>query len=199
MTKSKVTINDMIGPFPNFIDEMERCGERDYSILDNLCRIKNNATCLLKQPELLEGEKADPPTAARYVLADCRAALRGMKALEEYLRKACTGSCDTADIAAACEAAFHLGAIDQRMINRVVHDTDIRRGRKQKLSLAKGPATKKETARQEYKRINQAVAKAIEKRGRRKTPSLTAIRHRVADQLGVPYRKVIDAAKGGRK
>lgn len=202
MGKAKKTGRDILNmfpAFPSFVDEMERCGERDYSVLANIGRIKNNANHLLKQSELLKGKKAVLPPASRLVLEDCRAALRGIKTLEGFAEKVCTGVCDTADIAAVCEAAFHLGAIDQRMINRVVHDPDICRGQKQKLSLAKGPATKTKTAHQEYARINQAVADRIKKRGRRKQPSLTEIRRQVADQLGVKYSKVLDAQRGGRK
>lgn len=190
----KVTIAD-IAPFPNIMDEESRridAGWTVFSMLSAIERIKRNATALLADKDLLAGENADPPdVTATYVLKDCRAALARLHDL--------TVACDNEDIRAAAEAAFRLGAIEQRMVNRVIYDKHIRKGRQQIQALSQGPAKKKKAALAKYQRINDAVAERLKKRGRRKQPSLTEIRRQVADQLDVPYQCVLDAAKGGRK
>ena len=109
-----------------------------------------------------------------------------------------TKSCIQEALEWAIGLALAVGRLDERCYVRqfepkVVHSNQSRRGAK------KASATKTETAHNDYERINQAVAARIKKRGSRKQPSTTTIRHRIADELGFTYSKVMDAQRGGRK
>lgn len=188
--KSPIPWEKVIGPFPTPLDEIARHSVEFWDIRANLVRIEQNTHNLLTDAVLLEGEKNDSPSAI-YALKDARAALERLQDLATAWKNE--------DIPAATEAAFHLGAIDQRMTNRCLYDGHIRRGRGQMKALAKGPAKKKADAKREYDRINKAVDARLKKRGRHKQPTITEIRRQVADQLGITKQRVLDAAKGGRK
>ncbi len=195
--RTKPTIAD-VAPFPNLLDEVDRHDEQRMDIPDNLDRIKGYSIRLLNDPVFVNGEE-DGDALPHFVLMDCRTALRCIDVLEKCVEKASAGTCEPLDITDACEAAFYLGACDQRMMNRIIYDKHIRAGRRQVQSLSRGPRKKSQDAQREYAKINQAVADRIKKRGRRKQPSLTEIRRKVADEMGVSYQKVRDAQKGGRK
>ena len=175
------TIAD-IGDFPTPLDEITRHPEQYWDIRANLVRIEQNARRLIADSRIAD---------ASYILVD---AVRAFWMLEDLAT-----AWKNEDIPAATEAAFHLGAIDQRMTNRRLYDSHIRRGRGQMKALAKGPAKIKADAKREYDRINKAVDARLKKRGRHKQPTITEIRRQVADQLGITKQRVLDAAKGGRK
>lgn len=90
-------------------------------------------------------------------------------------------------------ATYYERMIVEHFNKQVVHSHQVRRG-------AKNATKKKEEDAQEgYACINVAVDVLLKKRGRHKQPSLTAIRHQVAEDLMVSYAKVLDAQTGGRK
>jgi hypothetical protein len=104
------------------------------------------------------------------------------------------------EIGLACIFSIGMGRYAERLrIRAAGYNANVRHSRKSKVGLPKGNATKTKTAQKDYERINAAVVEQVKKRGKRRQPSLTAIRHRVADQLGFKYSKVLDAQRGGRK
>ena len=184
----KPTIAD-IAQFPNIMDEESRrieAGWNVYSMLGAIGRIKKNAKSLLHDPELLAGAKADPPEVyATYVLKDCRAALRRIKDLEV--------ACENADIRAAAEAAFRLGAIDQRMVNRVIYDKHIRQARESKRGLAAGRTKKAQKTAVRRKEIAAAVKKRMKNHPK---DTISYAREIVAKELELSPRTVRTATLG---
>jgi hypothetical protein len=95
--------------------------------------------------------------------------------------------------------AIIVGKLDERTRQAEQFERSVNHSNLSRRGAKKASSTRTAKANKDYVRINQAVAAHIKKRGRRKQLSITAIRHRVADELGFTYSKVLDAQRGGRK
>lgn len=186
------TIENPDGMFPKLTIPAEGMTAQDWQNLDKITKEMFDLDMQLDRManfiEPLIGDPNGPSTSKRQ--SDARELARRIDDLPLYL-----ASGDTKRIALE---GIEIGRLSERVYLMRLNDVVVL-GHRTKRGLAKGPAKKKEYAQREYERINQAVATKIKRRGTRRQPSLTAIRHNVADALGVTYSKVLDAQRGGRK
>ena len=136
-----------------------------------------------------EATKA-PHNFQQDIIGAANCVLRFSKQLQEHMARG--------EIGQAVLAGIEVGLMSERRV-RFCFTPGVIHLNQSKLGAEKASNTRTKTANKDYRRINAAVEEAIKRRGKRRQPSLTAIRHRVADELEFTYSKVLDAQRGGRK